>query len=707
MGETRARVDTAALERVLLQGLQRALPAALPTFVIAFFTVRAVLRKVGHAAASLDDTYIHFQYARAMVEGHPMRYQAGEPVSSGATSQLWPALLAPFYALGFRGESLMWPAWVLSFACLAGLAYETTKLARGLVSEAVAVAAGAMVLTFGGHVWCAASGMEVVPFAWLLVRSARRASDWCEASPAASESQGAPGPGTSGRTRGAWLELVALAIAAPLMRPEGALVSVLVTFALLASPRRSGVRGRLEALVPLLGLVLTPLLLLAMTGKATSSTTQVKLAIGNPYHPLMATFAQNARLLFRTLLNGEAWSAEFLPRGGAKIAVAGLVAVSIRGAVTQRVERALAVLALALAMFAPCAYVTFLANRLRYLWPFAAGWFVGLACLAEVLGGLFARLKRSYGLLGPALAFAVPGMFAMRLDGVIDDVALSASGIQRQHGRVAAYIAQNLPRDARVGLNDTGAIAYFGERRTFDVVGLTTPTEARYWIGGAGSRLEHYERLARESPASLPSHFAVYPEWLGCPPVLGERLFEATVRDATVLGGPSMQVFRANTALLGSGEAPVTALPGVVDTLDVADLESEAEHGYALLGAADGEQTAESGPLTTEPPQERTLVVADGGRTNRRNERFFARLTSGRAHVGLVRARAASDGDGDVTVRVLVGGREVATFTASTSGWTEERFVIPADAVSTTATPIALVVAHGALTTFHYWFALQ
>ena len=33
----------------------------------------------------------------------------------------------------------MWPAWVLSFACLAGLAYETTKLARGLVSEAVAV----------------------------------------------------------------------------------------------------------------------------------------------------------------------------------------------------------------------------------------------------------------------------------------------------------------------------------------------------------------------------------------------------------------------------------------------------------------------------------------------------------------------------------------------------------------------------------------
>lgn len=683
-------VDALDLEGRALRLLTRAAPVGVPTLIVAFFTLRAVLRRVGHAAAALDDTYIHFQYARAMVEGHPMRFQAGEPISTGATSQLWPAVLAPFYAMGFHGDALMWPAWLLSFACLAGLAYETAKLARGLVSESVAAAAGAMVLTFGGHVWCAASGMEVIPFAWLLARSARRGAEWCEARP-------------SGRTRAAWLELCALALAAPLMRPEGALASALLSLAVLSYPRRPGLAGRLEGLLPLLGLALTPLLLLALTGKATSSTTQVKLAIGNPYHPLVATFSANARVLFRTILNGEVWSSEFLPRGGAGIAVAGLVAVSLRGVMTRKIDRAMAVLALALAMFAPCAYVTFLANRLRYLWPFASGWLVGLACLAELVGALLGRARRSYALAGPALAFGFAGMFAMRLDWVIDDVANSASAISRQHGEVARYVRERLPPDARVGLNDTGAIAYFGERKTFDIVGLTTPSEARYWVGGAAARFEHYERLARDpaTAGALPSHFAVYPEWLSCPPVLGERLFESTVRDASILGGVTMAVFRADYTLLGTGEAPVAALPPVVDALDVGDLESEAEHQYALLGAAEGEQVAESGELGEGA---RARRVADGGRTNRRRERFWARLVPGRRHVGLVRLRAASDGDGDVTVRVLAGGRDVGGFTASTGDWTEEPLEIPAETAKT-RTEITLVAAHGALTVFHYWFA--
>ncbi|MBK6464797.1 MAG: hypothetical protein IPF92_27920 [Myxococcales bacterium] len=683
-------VDALDLEGRVQRLLTRAAPTALPTLVVAFFTLRAVLRRTGHAAASLDDTYIHFQYARAIVQGHPMRFQAGEPISTGATSQLWPAVLAPFYAMGFRGDALMWPAWVLSFACLAALAYETAKLARGLVSETVAVGAGAMVLTFGGHVWCAASGMEVIPFAWLLARSARRGAEWCEAGP-------------TGRTRSAWLELCALAIAAPLMRPEGALASALLALAVVSNPRRSGLVGRLEGLLPLIGLALTPLLLLALTGKATSSTTQVKLAIGNPYHPLGATFSANARVLFRTILNGEVWSSEFLPRGGAGIAVAGLLAVSIRGVMARKVDRAMAVLALALAMFAPCAYVTFLANRLRYLWPFASGWLVGIACLAELVGALLSRAGRGYAVAGPALAFGVAGMFAMRLDWVIDDVANSASAIARQHGEVARRVRERLPPDARVGLNDTGAIAYFGERKTFDIVGLTTPSEARYWVAGPGSRFEHYERLARDpaTRVALPSHFAVYPEWLSCPPVLGERLFEATVRDASILGGPSMQLFRADYTLLGTGEAPVSGFPPVVDALDVGDLESESEHHYALLGAAEGEQVAESGGLGEGAAARR---VADGARTNRRREAFWARLAAGRRHVGLVRLRAASDGDGDVTVRVLAGGRDVGGFTASTGEWTEEPFEIPAEA-ATAHTELTLVAAHGALTVFHYWFA--
>ena len=69
-------------------------------------------------------------------------------------------------------------------------------------------------------------------------------------------------------------------------------------------------------------------------------------------------------------------------------ALAGLGAVVVLGWRTRTPWRAAGVLLIALTMFAPCFYVTFLWNRLRYLWPFATGWLIGLACLARVVGGL-------------------------------------------------------------------------------------------------------------------------------------------------------------------------------------------------------------------------------------------------------------------------------------------------------------------------------
>src|SRR4051812_49818268 len=54
--------------------------------------------------------------------------------------------------------------------------------------------------------------------------------------------------------------------------------------------------------------------LLVMTGHPTSSTAQVKLLVGNPYFSLPDAMIANARLLVGTILDGEVWSAEFLPR---------------------------------------------------------------------------------------------------------------------------------------------------------------------------------------------------------------------------------------------------------------------------------------------------------------------------------------------------------------------------------------------------------
>ncbi|HEX4445817.1 MAG TPA: hypothetical protein VH044_03750, partial [Polyangiaceae bacterium] len=446
-------------ERALRYG-----PLVLAVAFLAYRTIAAVLAKVGHAGATLDDAYIHFQYARALASGHPLRYQAGAPITSGATSMLWPAVLAPFWLLGARDEAIVWVAWTLSFAALGGLAWEAAALTQRLAGRAAAVGAGAMILTFGGFVWCAASGMEVLPFAWLIARASRRASEWSEA----------PAEARSGRDL---VELALLAWAGALFRPEGAVTAIFVTATLAAFPRKRTWRERAFAVLPAMAVAALPVLLWALTGSSRSNTAVVKLLPGNPYYTgdaLTQTITAHAKLLVGTLLNGEAHAAEFIPRGGAPLAMAGLAAIGVLAHQTRARWRGVAVLLLALTMFAPCFYYTFLWNRLRYLWPFATGWMVGLACLARVVGDLAGAVRPRWRVVTGLSCGAFVGLFASKLDWVIDDVAQSASGIDRQQVALGRWARANLEPSARIGVNDTGAIAYFGERTTFDVVGLTS-----------------------------------------------------------------------------------------------------------------------------------------------------------------------------------------------------------------------------------------
>jgi hypothetical protein len=659
------------------------LPLVLGTGLLARSSIQAVLGKVGHPGAALDDAYIHFQYARAIAEGHPLRFQAGEPISTGATSFLWPALLAVPYALGVRGESILWVTWLLSFVLLGALAYETYAITRPLAGRAAAFGAGAMTLLFGGFAWSAASGMEVVPFAWVLMHSMRRASEWTEE--------------PSRRTPRELRILLALAFVAPMVRPEGAIASIVLALAVGAAPRASGMRGRAEALPLLLAAAAPNLLLLVLTGHATSSTAQVKLLVGNPYFVMPDAAIANARILLGQILDGQVWSAEFLPKGGAPLACAGLAALAWRGHASSRPFRAAVVLVLALAMFVPCLYVTFLWNRLRYLWPFAPGWFVGLACLARAVGTIVGRVDARAGAATTTLiAGGFAGSLAVRLDWVIDDAAQSASGIDRQQVALGRWADATLPRDARIGVNDTGAIAYFGNRRTFDVVGLTTPSEGRYWVAGAGSRLEHYERLRVSSPSSLPTHFIVYPEWMSCDAVLGKPLHEAVVTDSTILGGQVMRAYEARYEHLGSGELPWSEHGAFTDTLDVADLESEAEHRYELLGARDGEQIAEEGNALD------GRIVVDGGRTQRMRERFVAKMARGVKSIALGRVQASGDGS-DLEVRV--DGRVVGKAKIDPGPWTEIALPIPGEAITSDAVTVEVSASGSAYSSFHWWFA--
>jgi hypothetical protein len=134
---------------------------ALAGLVLLVYVAGSVSAGGGQLVMPLDDAYIHFQYARVLAEGHPYQYNPGLPPSSGATSFLYPYLLAVGYLLGFQGLSLgLWAMGIgaLALALMAWIVYRFGLLFQAPVWLAAVVAAGFELN--GAVTWHAMSGME-------------------------------------------------------------------------------------------------------------------------------------------------------------------------------------------------------------------------------------------------------------------------------------------------------------------------------------------------------------------------------------------------------------------------------------------------------------------------------------------------------------------------------------------------------------------
>lgn len=621
----------------------------------------------GSLGAPLDDSYIHFQFARSFARLHPFEYVPGLPRVPGATSLLWPALLTPAIWLGASGGGLVGTSWVLGFGSLFGQACEVYLGGRRFLGRAAATAGGLLVLAFSANTWFAASAMEVVPLGYLLLRTARRAAELLE-----------------GR-RCVWRrrELLLLALAAALLRPEGAIAAVCAASAFALSGKSTRAHAAAALLTPLV----VPLVNWLFTGSAAQTTTLAKWLVTNPYYHgrLVSAVLGNVQLFYGTLLDGREWSWTFIPEGYRLVALASLPALWL--AAERRGARAHAAFLglVALGMLIPTTYETFLVNRLRYLWPFSGPWLLGLAALGELLAAALSRLQprlAGLGLVVPALA----GFGFARLAPIsVADLAQSAAAISAQQVSLGHWAATHLPTNATIGVNDAGAIAFYSGRRTFDIVGLTTRDEARYWVAGPGSRFEHYERLPRNA---LPTHFIVYPEWFGLPNLLGERLTERRVEAATILGGPSMVAYRADFSSLGSGASPTLDVGSrqLIDELDVADLESEADHGYVL------------GPASARD----NVLEARGGRYDAgRGQRIREEFRIGVEPDGILVVRLSTGAAAELTVSV--SGRAVTDEPLRVGPGDFQELVVSLPGSGERGRARVELLSNQPLTLLHYW----
>ena len=660
----------------------------------------------------LDDGFIYLQYSRAIAEGHPFVYTPGNAPTTGATSLWYPLLLLPPHLLHLA------PSWCVGWALLLGLvgyvlsALLSARLGRRLGGFGGGALALVLFLSSPFLLWGYLSGMELPLYGTVLLgttltylRERREA-------------------------RFPTLPWWALALAGS--RPEGAvLCGVLGLAAALdrwRASRREGGRPfwTPALLLPFAAMALPFLINLAVAGSIESTSSQAKSILAEPYRETRHEYLTGAPRVWRDI--GSLYLSLLEPGpntsvptplawvNGSALALFLLLAFLPRRRPWEGGSILLSLLGVGIVLNSlPVACFVHLFRYQHGLYTLvlvalAAGWgrLAWLAWLART------SLPRAVGALLATLALVLPLCVWMpRLVSALDRVpvfyAHNCENILHQQIRIGRWIDQNLPRDAVVGMNDAGAIAYYGRRSTVDLVGLTSAGYARVYRSGLGCLFEH---VRRQAPERTPTYFAIYPEWFPYWPasgILGPEAFRAHLTLNTICGGNDMVVYpaswidaRAVDAPAVTGATPATVAPKrrLVDSFDVAWLEDERRHGWSTEPEA-------KDVLRMYAFRERpTRPMTDAGRIVLGSLRFRVTATPGRDLEMAMRTDAWYPS----RVRVSIDGSGVGTWeiARSETAWVEPRFTIPGALVMGTRPWITLErersLEGGNLAPFHFWF---
>lgn len=513
----------------------------------------------------LDDTYIHFQYARQMAEGAPYIYNPGDDATSGATSFLYTPVLAVGHLVGFRGLDLGYWAAAVGWLCLIGSGWLIYRLTLRLLPQPHLhhyIVAALLMLAFviaGPVAWAAFSGMETLLFVLMVLLAL-----------------------DSYVSRDTVYMALAGTLAA-VTRPEGAVVALTLAFAAMIRRRQFNVWLGL----PVVAVGVQPAVNWVVTGTFSASGNQAKSHLYNVTVSLSGRIETSLEFwerLWRELISGRS---------------------PVDGRYIPSIMVLLALLAVVLGMRESW--------RRREVTPalLAGSWLLGMSILIATLDTAFWHFKR-YQLPLMGLMFPLAGWALMWFEaqlnmksltlGVAAVVVMVSSWttleyarryrdnifvVQNQQIPMARWVDANLPGEARVGVHDVGVMRYVGRRATYDLVGLTTDDNtAMAWRQGSGAIYE-----VMQGHKHRPDYFAIYHDIQSLPlleqaGVFGNVLadFGVELPENTVASATATQIVsRADWSSAFARHQPHLYVPAAADlllTVDVGDLASEAEVSY-------------------------------------------------------------------------------------------------------------------------------
>ncbi len=657
----------------------------LALLVSAVFLAALVQATGGHAVPPLSDLYVVCQYARAMAEGHPFRYGAGEAPSSGATSPLHTAWLALGWRVGFRGEALVGFAFATGAALFALTAALATRLAARLGADGAGILAGALVALGGPVAWGFLYGSDIALFLFLATWSFERlVATW---------------------DRPASRSAIAAAALLVLARPEGLPIALVLGGVWLV--RGGGARS----LLPLATGVALRTFERAWTGSwLPSSAADKSLFAAYGIDGALALLSEYVVDVVRGLLLGlypsqapvglaRGWASLSFPPLGLLFVLAALV----RGNAPMRIWVAL--IGGVWLLHAPNLFLGVHFNR-YLLWAFPS-------LLVLVAVGARRCLEARYFRACAAL-FLVLGAASTLRFALIN--AEMAGSIARREGEAARFIVARLPEIARVA-NAVTSVDYLTGRPSLNLHGVTSPA----FFGGRAAEREAsmLEALARLTPANRPQYLLSSERAQETQPTLQALAAGAPLFRSFSLSDDELLLFETRFSAFEAAARPrqpaiLEAVAGMqlVDSLNVGDPPDERRHDHHAASALAGLRLVAGACVAPLPSGE---MLADAGRPIFGSEGFVLRNAPNRDLLLVLRTApdlvAGAWRPGGPTRHALAFGRQRLVLEANgrvvgdqefepEAGWDERLYRVAAGSLGADHTRFEV---RGRFASFRYW----
>ena len=468
---------------------------------------------ISEPGLTLDDSWIHVQFARTIFEGHPWEYSTGYP-STGSTSPLWSVILSSIFYFTSDQFGIVWGVYIISIGFFIGCTFLAGRLATNYLEHP---AWG--FLTMVGFVvvprntWLMLSGMETPLFVfvlllaiWMLDKEEMKYD----------------------------LLLGVLAGIAYLSRPEGLIVLACIPIRIIIL----GARGRFSksrwGLFVLSGIfaviVISPWILhcLSTTGYPLPDTFYAKV------HPPTSTEIEAWDIWWGIFVR----EMPFIP-----IAVFLGVILIVKGKPFAWLFPV--ILTVLYRLSTPYAA---LINNARYLVPI----FDIFLLVAIVSAGIIFKLVlttilkvtdnlsiNATGIL--FLLFVIITPLTQPYVWQATNYGKAAGNINDMQVQMGYWLKENTPPDAVLAIHDAGAIRFFSNRRVIDLAGLVSPEI----IHGNMTTREKMQYLRDEGCNYFVFFDELFTYWsYFLPSGSYSRIYTITLEDNVVAGRDTMSVFQ-------------------------------------------------------------------------------------------------------------------------------------------------------------------